>query len=125
MIPAVLEHLSTNGVVHDIKVVERIYSEYCENDKNEDSVIARTIFGNKPELIGIFYNLIRGTVNYKAEKIQFETELNKSFSNNAPYIFKSCVNNFVDIARDTAYGNSSKNFDSVVKEFLKCMENKK
>ena len=55
-------------------------------------------------------------------------ELKKSFSNNTPYIFKSYVNNFVDIARDTAYGNSSnyiKDFDSVVKEFLKRMENKK
>ena len=128
LIPSVLDHLSTNGVVHYIKVVERIYSDYCENDKNEDSVIAKTIFGKKPELVGIFYNLIRRTVNYKAEKIQFETELNKSFSNNTPYIFKSYVNNFVDIARDTAYGNSSnyiKDFDSVVKEFLKRMENKK
>ena len=99
-----------------------------ENDKNEDSVIAKTIFGKKPELVGIFYNLIRGTVNYEAEKIQFLNELKKSFSNNTPYIFKSYVNNFVDIARDTAYGNSSnyiKDFDSVVKEFLKRMENKK
>ena len=125
LIPSVLDHLSTNGVVHYIKVIERIYFNYCENDKNEDSVIARTIFGNKPELIGIFFNLIRVNVNYGAEKMKFLTELNRSFSNNTPYIFKSYVNKFVDTARATADGNLSRDFDSVVKEFLKHMENKK
>lgn len=122
LIPSILDHLSTNGVVHYIKVIEKIYSDYCENDKNEESALAKALFGKKPELVGIFYNLIRGTVSYETEKTQFLGELKKSFGNNSPYIFESQINNFVDIARETANGNLfnyRKDFEPVVEEFLK------
>lgn len=127
VIPTILDHLSTNGVIHYIKVVESIYSGCCESDKNEDSLLAKEIFGKKAELLGIFYNLIRANVNYEEEEKQFLEELKNGFEDNdkMPYVLKSYANNFIDISRDTANGISSryiKDFEEIGKELLKRIE---
>ncbi|MBD5406877.1 MAG: AAA family ATPase [Treponema sp.] len=127
VIPTILDHLSTNGVIHYIKVVESIYSDYCENDKNADSLLAKGIFGNKAKLLGIFYNLIRANVNYVEEEKQFLEELKSGFTDNdkMPYVLESYANNFIDISRDTANGNSSRyrrDFEEIGEELLKRIE---
>lgn len=70
IIPTVLDGLSTNGVIHYINEIEATYNRYCE--KGEDALLCKHFFGNKPELVGIFYNLIRGQVNYDEAKADFE-----------------------------------------------------
>ncbi len=79
IIPTILDGLSTNGVIHYINTIEETYDEYCV--KREDALIAKHFFGEKPQLIGIFYNLLRARVNYSDAKTDFENEI----CNSTPY----------------------------------------
>lgn len=83
IIPTVLDGLSTNGVIHYINTIENTYNEYCET--GEDALITKHFFGKKPQLIGIFYNLLRGQVQYKEAKADFEI-LTKEIINKLRYI---------------------------------------
>lgn len=120
IIPTVLDGLSTNGVIHYIKEIEDTYDRYCIN--NKDALLLKHFFGEKPRLIGIFYNLIRGQVNYEDAKENFEDAI----ANVTPYgkdiILNSQINNYIDIARETQDGRVSikkKDFEVLTKEIIK------
>ena len=74
LIPTVLDSISTNGVIHYIKTVKETYKKYC-GDSNNDSILFKHYFGKEPELIGIFYNLIRKQVNYDSADKEFREAL--------------------------------------------------
>lgn len=117
IIPTVLDGLSTKGVIHYIDTVERTYNEYCRD--REDALIARHFFGEKPELIGIFFNLLRGQVNYKDEKADFAEEIGKLYDKDP--ILKSVINNYIDIARSTQMGVASdekQDFEKLADEII-------
>lgn len=119
IIPTVLDGLSTNGVIHYINEIEATYNRYCE--KGEDALLCKHFFGNKPELVGIFYNLIRGQVDYREAKADFEAEIDKSTSYGKDIILNSQINNYIDIARKTQNGRVSidkKDFESLTKEII-------
>lgn len=119
VIPTILDGLSTNGVVHYISTIEDTYNEYCE--KGADALITKHFFGEKPQLIGVFYNLLRGQVNYNEAKRDFEDAI----ENLTPYkrnIILNCeINNYIDIARRTQEGNVSidkRDFEILAKEII-------
>lgn len=105
LIPTVLDSISTNGVIHYIKTVKETYKKYC-GDSNDDSILFKHYFGKEPELIGIFYNLIRKQVNYESADKEFRAALVKE--NIETTIFETEINNFIDIARSTEVGEVSK-----------------
>lgn len=66
IIPTILDLVSSNGVAHYISTVNNTYKKYCTD--NEDSILYKYIFDSPPKLLGIFYNLVRGQVNYDEAK---------------------------------------------------------
>lgn len=107
LVPTVLDGLSTNGVVHYINAVEETYANYCgkesEPSNNSDQLLARHIFGEKPQLLGVFFNMIRGQVNYDTAKAEFEAQF-RTTGYTVDKILDSRINNYIDIARSTQDG---------------------
>ncbi len=119
IIPTILDGLSTNGVIHYINTIEETYDEYCV--KREDALIAKHFFGEKPQLIGIFYNLLRAQVNYSDAKIDFENEICNSTPYDKSIILNSEINNYISIARSTQAGNVSidkRDFEVLAREII-------
>lgn len=119
MIPTVLDGLSTNGVIHYINTIENTYHEYCET--GEDAIISKHFFGEKPKLLGIFYNLLRGQVNYDEAKADFENGICASTMYDKDIILNSQINNYIDIARKTQTGNVSiekSDFEKLTEEIM-------
>lgn len=104
VVPTILDGLSTNGVLHYIHTIEATYREYCID--HEDSLLARHFFGDMPKLLGIFYNMIRGQVNYDVAKEDFETTLAQN-GYDGDIILNKQINNYIDIARKTQNGEVS------------------
>ncbi len=124
LIPTILDKISTMGVVHYIKTVEKLYRNICT--ENEDAILARHYFGNAPKLIGVFFNLIRGQVKYDTEKRKIENALSEyQISAN---VFEALVNNYVDISRDAQEGLKSikrDDFNKLCDEILTKLESDK
>lgn len=124
LIPTILDKISTMGVVHYIKTVEKLYRNICT--ENEDAILARHYFGDAPKLIGVFFNLIRGQVNYGTEKGKIENALSEyQISAN---VFEAIVNNYVDISRDAQEGLKSikrDDFNKLCDEILRKLESDK
>lgn len=117
IIPTVLDGLSTNGVIHYIDEIDKTYRRYCEI--GEDALLCRHFFGEKPRLIGIFYNLIRGQVNYNEAKADFEQAIISKCGKNV--ILDSGINNYIDISRSTQDGRISiekHDFEHLTREIL-------
>ena len=105
IIPTVLDGLSTNGVIHYINEIEETYNKYCQ--KGEEALLCRHFFGEKPRLVGIFYNLIRGQVNYDEAKNNFENAIVNLTPYGKDIILNSKINNYIAIARSTQNGTAS------------------
>lgn len=121
VIPTILDGLSTNGVLHYISTIEDTYKAYCE--EGEDALIAKHFFGEKPQLIGIFYNLLRGQVNYDTIEADFEAQI-KQYEQSQKInisILNHKINNFIDIARKAREGKVSDektDFEELSKEIM-------
>lgn len=106
LVPTVLDGLSTNGVVHYIETVENTYSHYCQD--SEDAFLAKHFFGARPQLLGLFFNLIRGRVNYEDALDEFERIFRSKLQMNIDdFLLDSRINNYIDIARSTQAGTTS------------------
>ncbi len=119
IIPTILDGLSTNGVIHYINTVNEIYDRYCYH--SEDARLMRHYFGDKPILLGIFFNLIRGQVNYGTAQGDLKNSLKEARYEDV-CIFETIVNNYISIARDTQNGDvciSKDDFKNIAKEILK------
>lgn len=125
LIPTVLDDISTNGVIHYIHTVNDTYKKYCVN--HEDAILANHFFGNCPKLIGVFYNLIRGQVNYNSADKRFKEALKKA---DDVHVFDCNINNYIDIARSAEKGEMSKEkndfsqFSEEILERLKQLDRK-
>lgn len=106
IIPTVVDGMSINGVLHYVNRIHETYRKYCVDDK-ENALFNRHLFGEKPELIGVFYTLIRGQVKYRDIKNSFKSELRKVGSENNIYVFENFINNYIDIARNIEQGQLS------------------
>lgn len=66
-------------------------------------------FGPQPKLIGIFCTFIRGQVNYSAELSTLKSYVDRKCKADIYiYIFEEEINNYIDIARSTQVGESSR-----------------
>lgn len=120
LIPTILDKISTKGVFHYIKTVDVTYSKYCEN--GEDAPLIKPYFGNRPELIGLFFNMIRGPVNYEDAMDHFVNNLNNENSSNKIHLFEEKIHNYIDIARSTGNGELEKNKIYFAPLFQKIIE---
>lgn len=72
-------------------------------------------------MIGIFYNLLRGQVNYNDAKEDFENEISRLTPYDKSIILNSEINNYIDIARRTQEGNVSidkRDFEKLAGEII-------
>lgn len=119
IIPTILDGLSANGVIHYINTVNEIYDKYCCS--SEDALLMRHYFGEKPILLGIFYNLIRAQVTYQDAQEDFSRSLEDAGYGDV-CIFKCYVNNYISIARAAQNGNAPigiNDFKTLAREILK------
>lgn len=105
IIPTILDGISTNGVAHYINTVRNTYQRYCES--SPDSSLMKHFFGPQPKLIGIFCTFIRGQVIYSVELSTLKSYVDRKCEDNI-YIFEEEINNYIDIARSTQLGESSR-----------------
>lgn len=122
LIPTVLDEISTNGVIHYIHTVKDTYKKYCDDEV--DGILAKHYFGDAPKLIGIFYNLIRGQVDYTVADKNFKEALKEKGLE--AYVFSSKINNYIDIARSTEKGMPSEkrlDFNEFSSEVLNKISN--
>lgn len=124
VIPTILDSLSTNGIVHYIETVDRIYKKYCI--ENEDAIMARQIFGKGANLIGILCNLVRDNVIYDNDRKKLEDVLTK-FCIEKDRIIHAKIDLNVKIARSVGNGlvtdDLIKKFNPVAKELYDRLEN--
>lgn len=124
LIPTIVDGISTIGVLHYIDRINETYKKYCID--NENYLFHKHLFGEKPRLVGVFYTLIRGQVNYKDVKTTLESELKTINSEEDIYVFDNYINNYIDIAREIAKGRLSTERDEDYKclseEFLTRLE---
>ncbi|MBO1307607.1 AAA family ATPase [Enterococcus sp. 669A] len=122
LIPTIVDSISSKGIVHYIGTISKVYDRYCE--KHEDAHLFKHYFGNDPKLIGVFYTLIRGQVNYDEVIESLRDELDKLPVRDSIYVFKNYTNNYVDITRAIASNeleklNKLKNtYPEITKEFV-------
>ena len=123
LIPTVCDGLSRYGVKHYLKKIYDSYKKICVESENAD--LAYNIFGNAPKCIGIFFNLIRGRVDYSSEEMNMkrtiEEELNQEIK-----IFDTKINNYIDYARDIQRGETTKfrkDFDLLANEIYGILKN--
>ena len=104
LVPTIEDGISTSGVLHYIKTVGKTYDKYCTKDF-DDYLLYKHFFGEKPQLLGIFYTLSRAQINYTRIEAEFEEELKKTdLPEKNIYVFKNQTDNYVDIARAIAEG---------------------
>lgn len=139
VIPTILDGMSTNGVIHYIETVAGTYKQYCCN--SDDAIIYRYLFGNKPNLLGIFYTFIRGQADYKDEKTNFANSLDAArkaaAAKGEEYVAEllgteniidgACINNCVNIARNIATGSwpdANNDYENLSKKLFERLEGK-
>ncbi|WP_096199569.1 ParA family protein [Bacillus sp. FJAT-45350] len=128
IIPSIIQTLSIRGVVHYITTVDKIYQRFCE--ENQYSFIAKSLFGEKPKLLGIFETLKKGTVKNDDVINDLESDLQKAniqtlmfCEDEEKFIFDTIINNYEDIARSTAEGKKCEIYENLTDEIINCIEN--
>ncbi|WBL16903.1 ParA family protein [Sutcliffiella sp. NC1] len=58
IIPTIMDKVSTKGVAHYIKIVNKIYDKYCAN--KDYAPFIKLVFGDKPKLLGVFETMRKG-----------------------------------------------------------------
>lgn len=115
LIPTIMDNVSSRGVLHYIKSVDKMHTNYCE--KHEDSDFMKAVFKEKPLLIGVFETLYKYNVKNEDVKDDLDRELNNTAfadlekdilkeigQNNNKIILNTKISNYIDIARNTAVG---------------------
>ncbi|WP_246943285.1 ParA family protein [Bacillus pinisoli] len=129
IIPSIIQTMSVRGVVHYIKTVDKIYQTQCVDAEN--STLAKALFGEKPELLGIFETLKKGTANYDTVMNDLKKDLTKakietllSPIGGEKYVFDTVIHNYEHIARATANGQKVEEYKELTKEIMICIEQK-
>lgn len=126
IIPSIIQTLSIRGVVHYITTVEKIYQRNCD----QHELLAKSLFGEKPKLLGIFETLKKGTVKNQfvlndliddLERAKVKTLL--STPTEEKFIFDTIIHNYEDIARSTAAGEKCDIYANLTDEIIDCIEN--
>ena len=128
IIPSIIQTLSIRGVVHYITTVERIYQRNCDDAEHER--LLKSLFGEKPKLLGIFETLKKGTVKNQQVLNDLVTDLRRAnietllaTEAEEKFIFDTIIHNYEDIARSTAEGDKCAVYADLTDEILACIEN--
>lgn len=129
IVPSIIQTLSIRGVVHYIKTVEQIYQKNCID--NEYALLAQSLFGGKPQLLGIFETLKKGAVKNDEILNDLVADLKKSTfttllftRTEKKFIFDTIIKNYEDIARSTAAGDMCSEYADLTDEIINCIENR-
>lgn len=128
IIPTIIQTLSIRGVVHYISTVEKIYQRNCDDHQHE--LLSKSLFGEKPQLLGIFETLKKGTVKNQSVINDLVSDLRRANVSTLLYpatdeklIFDTIIHNYEDIARSTAKGEKCQVYANLTDEILECIEN--
>jgi chromosome partitioning protein len=129
IIPSIIQPMSVRGVVHYIKTVDKIHQKKCK--ETESASLAKEFFGEKPELLGIFETLKKGTVNNETVLNDLNKNLTKakvetllSTIGSEKYVFNTAIHNYEHIARATENGKRAEEYKELTNEILTCIEKK-
>lgn len=100
LIPTIMDSLSVKGVDHYIETINGIYNKYCV--KHDDAHFIRMLFGNKPELLGVFETMRKGPSHVREEGYRSEASYK---------IYKTIVKDINDIADSLSTGTISSSYD--------------
>lgn len=127
IIPTIIQTLSVRGVIHYINKVNDIYKTTCENKTYKS--ITKSLFGERPKLLGIFETLKKGKVKNQTVMDELISELKTKYVETVSpktlknsYIFKTIINNYEDIARATADGEKCSEYRDLTEEILLCIK---
>lgn len=123
IIPTIVQTISTRGVAHYIKTVEKIYTKYCIENTNAN--IYKLLFGDKSKFLGVFQTLKKGSVNNENVVIDLKVTLDNANvdtvlkeKGKGPYLFDSIIKNYEDIARKTANGEIVSEYEILTDEII-------
>lgn len=127
IIPSIIQTMSIRGVIHYIKTVENIFDRKCGKHKNK--LLARSLFGEKPQLLGIFETLKKHSVEnrpiindlvHDLKEAKVETLLFTPAKEK--YLFDTIIFHYEGIARATAAGEKRNDYATLTDEILDCIE---
>ncbi len=113
IIPTIMDPLSSKGVKHYISVIKNIYKIYCKDGEFAD--VLSLLFGNEPQLIGIFETMRKGNTNTTAQRTSMKS---------AGYLFDAEIKDRRDVADTMGNGDETSYYEYVnlAKEFLKRID---
>jgi len=113
LIPTIMDPLSIRGVRHYISVIRQFYHSYCV--ANESAEVLSLVFGNEPELIGVFEAIRKGSSN---------TDIYREQMASLGYLFQTIIKDRKNVSEAMGAGNEINNFEysGLVKEFLTRLE---
>ncbi|NHM32830.1 ParA family protein [Neobacillus terrae] len=124
LIPSIIQTVSIRGVAHYITTVDKIYLNICQEHRH--SSLARLLFGERPQLLGIFETLKKGTVKNQQVLLDLKEYLDAAEVQcklpEGTYFFHTVIHNYEEIARATAAGNRREEYASLAAEILNCLE---
>lgn len=111
IIPTIMDSLSSIGVGHYISVIEKVYEEYCL--KHEYADVLASIFGSKPELIGVFETMRKANTN----TTRYRTRIEKL----GHYVFEAEIKDRKDVSETMGDGKETKQYEyyHLAEEILK------
>ena len=83
IIPTIMDKLSSRGVKHYNKTIQKIYTKYCIDKGYAD------FFGREPKLLGVFETMRKGTTNTDRYRYVLSNEL---------YLFNSVIKHLKSIS---------------------------
>lgn len=121
LIPTVVDSISANGIQHYIRTVNKTYKKYCI--ESEESILYKNIFGEMPQLIGVFFTLLKKTANNVTVQQGLRDNLDSLDIEEDIYIFENSTNHFVEYPRKLSVGKAEletrvNDYDSIFEEFL-------
>jgi chromosome partitioning protein len=123
IIPSIIQTVSIRGVAHYITTVDKIYQKNCLD--HEDAAMGRLLFGDKPKLLGIFETLKKGTVKNNQVLNELKEHLKAArvecMLSEGQYFFSTVIQNYEEIARDTAKGNIRQEYAPLTDEIVRCL----
>ena len=98
LIPTIMDSLSVKGVDHYIETINGIYNKYCKD--HDDAHFIRMLFGNKPELLGVFETMRKGPSFVREE--DYRSELKTKYK-----VYETVVKDINNIADSLGSGTIS------------------
>jgi cellulose biosynthesis protein BcsQ len=105
IIPTIMDGLSAKGVKHYVNVIEKVYDNYCNPLKNENSEIFKLIFGDKPKLLGIFETMRKANTDTSTYRNQLRAD--------GYYLFKNEIKDRKDVSVTMANGEETNDWEYV------------